>query len=157
MTGDHAATARSVADALGVKDVRAELLPPDKARAVADIQAAGAEACMVGDGVNDAVALKTASVGVAMGGAGSDIAVEAADIALVGDDLGRLAYLKRLSVACVNTIRFNIALSMCVNAVAIACSVAGVLTPVTGALVHNCGSVLVVLNSALLYDRRFKA
>lgn len=157
MTGDHAATARHVAKELGIDDVRAELLPQEKAAAVEEIESGGEPACMVGDGVNDAVALKTASVGIAMGGAGSDIAVEAADIALVGDDLGKLAYLKRLSNACVSLIKFNICLSMSVNAVAIVCSVLGVLTPVTGAIVHNCGSVFVVLNAALLYDRKFRS
>ena len=92
-----------------------------------------------------------------MGGAGSDIAVEAADIALVGDDLSKLAYLKRLSVACVKLIKLNITISMTINACAIVCSILGVLGPVSGALVHNVGSVLVVLNGALLYDRKFHA
>lgn len=155
LTGDHEATAESVAKELGIEDVRAGLLPSGKASAIEEIERGGAVACMVGDGVNDAVALKTASVGIAMGGAGSDIAVEAADIALVGDDIGKLPYLKRLSVACIRLIRFNIALSMAINAIAVACSILGILTPVTGALVHNCGSVFVVLNAALLYDRNY--
>lgn len=157
LTGDHAATAACVARELGVGEVKAELLPEDKAKAVAAIEADGRRCCMVGDGVNDAVALKTAHVGIAMGGAGSDIAVEAADIALVGDDISKIAYLKRLSVACVKLIKFNIALSMAINAVAILLSVLGVLGPVSGALVHNVGSVLVVLNGALLYDRKFRS
>lgn len=157
LTGDHAATAACVARELGVDEVKAELLPEDKAKAVAAIEADGRRCCMVGDGVNDAVALKTAHVGIAMGGAGSDIAVEAADIALVGDDISKIAYLKRLSVACVKLIKFNIALSMSINAVAILLSVLGVLGPVSGALVHNVGSVLVVLNGALLYDRKFRS
>ncbi len=155
LTGDHAATAAAVARELGMAEVKAELLPEQKAAAVEAIQGGGRLACMVGDGVNDSVALKTAHVGIAMGGAGSDIAVEAADIALVGDDLSKLAYLKRLSVGCVNIIKANITLSMCLNAVAITLSVLGILTPVTGALVHNAGSVLVVTNAALLYDRKF--
>lgn len=155
LTGDHAATAAAVAWELGVAEVKADLLPEQKAAAVEAVQAGGRLACMVGDGVNDAVALKTAHVGIAMGGAGSDIAVEAADIALVGDDLSKLAYLKRLSVGCVKIIKTNISLSMCLNAVAITLSVLGILTPVTGALVHNAGSVLVVTNAALLYDRKF--
>lgn len=156
LTGDHAATANSVARTLGVADVKAELLPQEKATVLRDYESAGLSTCMVGDGVNDAVALKMATVGIAMGGAGSDIAVEAADIALVGDDLTKIAYLKRLSVACVKLIKFNITLSMCINACAIVCSILGVLGPVSGALVHNVGSVLVVLNGALLYDRKFR-
>ena len=156
LTGDHAATARSVADALGIAEVKAELLPADKAKAIEKIEQGGRRCCMVGDGVNDAVALKTAYVGIAMGGAGSDIAVEAADIALVGDDLSKIGYLKRLSVACVRLIKTNIAISMTINACAITCSVLGLLGPVSGALVHNLGSVLVVLNGAMLYDRKFR-
>ena len=96
------------------------------------------------------------SVGVAMGGTGSDIAVDAADIALVGDDLTLIPYLKRLSIGCMRIIRMNIMISLVINACAILCSVLGALTPVTGALVHNAGSVLVVVNAALLYDRSFR-
>lgn len=155
LTGDHAASAAFVANALGIDDVRADLLPAGKSDAIVAIEAAGERVCMVGDGVNDAPALKTATVGIAMGGMGSDIAVEAADIALVGDDLGKITYLKRLSNACVRLIKFNIALSMIINACAITLSILGLLTPVTGALVHNLGSSLVVLNAALLYDRKF--
>ena len=155
LTGDNARTAAHVARELGLAQVKAELLPEDKASAIGDLQRRGARCCMVGDGVNDAVALKTAHVGIAMGGAGSDIAVEAADIALVGDDLSKIAYLKRLSAACVRLIKINISISMTVNAIAIVCSMLGLLGPVTGALVHNVGSVLVVLNGALLYDRKF--
>ncbi len=157
LTGDHTGTAAAVAASLEVSDVRAGLLPEQKAAAIEEMQRCGREVCMVGDGVNDAVALKTADVGIAMGGMGSDIAVEAADIALVGDDLSKLAYLKRLSAACVRLIKLNIAISMCINAAAITLSVLGVLTPVTGALVHNAGSVLVVMNAALLYDRNYLA
>lgn len=157
LTGDHASTARSVADALGIEDVRAELLPSGKAEAIARIQSEGSHAAMVGDGVNDALALETATVGIAMGGAGCDIAVEAADIALIGDNLAKIPYLKRLSDGCVKIIKFNITLSMSINFVAIVLSALGMLTPVTGALVHNLGSVMVVLNAALLYDRNYGA
>lgn len=157
LTGDNAATATSVAMGLGIVNVKAGLLPEKKSDVIAEIRRGGHFVCMVGDGVNDAVALKTADVGIAMGGAGSDIAVEAADIALIGDDLSKLAYLKRLSVGCVRLIKTNIAISMSINAVAIALSIFGLLTPVTGALVHNAGSVLVVLNAALLYDRNYRS
>ncbi len=100
-------------------------------------------------------ALKTADVGVAMGTMGSDIAVEAADIALVTDDIAKVPYLKWLSNTTVKTIKGGIALSMGINLVAVILSVAGYLTPVTGALVHNAGSCFVVLLATLLYDRKY--
>ncbi|QIB70171.1 cation-translocating P-type ATPase [Aminipila butyrica] len=155
LTGDHAQTAHYFAEKAGIQMVQAELLPEGKVQAIAQLEQEGHLVCMIGDGVNDAPALKTASVGVAMGGAGSDIAVEAADIALIGDDIQKLPYLKKLSSATLRTIKFNISLSMVINFFAIILSVAGVLNPITGALVHNAGSVLVVLNAALLYDRKF--
>lgn len=155
-TGDHAQTARYFADQAGILEVKSELLPGEKAKAVEVLQAGGSLVCMIGDGVNDAPALKTAAVGVAMGSMGSDIAVEAADIALIGDDISKIPYLKRLSDATVHTIQLSIALSMCINFIAVSLSVAGVLTPTTGALVHNAGSCFVVLIAALLYDRKFE-
>ena len=156
LTGDHAQTARGVAAAAGIEEFRAELLPEEKVAAIRTLEHQNRSVAMVGDGVNDAPALKTATVGIAMGGMGSAITVEAADIALMSDDIERIPYLKRLSNATIATIKFNITLSMLINLAAITLSVQGLLTPVTGALVHNAGSVLVVLNAALLYDRKFK-
>ena len=155
LTGDHKETADYFASKVGIKDVRGELLPEDKLTAIEDIKKSGRQVCMIGDGVNDAPALKASDVSVAMGTMGSDVAIDAADVALLGDDIGKIPYLKRLSNSTLFTIRFNIALSMCINAVAIVCSVLGLLNPVTGAIVHNAGSCLVVLNAALLYDRKF--
>ena len=156
LTGDHKQSAEYFAKQAGIKDVHAGLLPEQKVSEITALQAAGKTVCMIGDGVNDAPALKTADVGVAMGAMGSDIAVEASDIALMSDDITKIPYLKRLSDACVKTIKFSISLSLCINFAAITCSLLGWLTPTTGALVHNCGSCLVVLIAALLYDRKFE-
>lgn len=136
LTGDNEKTADYFASQVGIRQVRAQLLPEEKVSSITAIQNEGKEVCMIGDGVNDAPALKTASVGVAMGGLGSDIAVEAADIVLMSDDISKLPYLKRLSNATVKTIKFSIGLSMCINFFAVACSVLGILNPTTGALVH---------------------
>ncbi len=155
LTGDHAQTADFFAAQVGINDIHSELLPEHKVERIQAMQKAGRNVCMIGDGVNDAPALKTASVGVAMGSMGSDIAIEAADIALVGDDIAKIPYLKRLSNATVKLIKTNIAMSMAINFVAIILSVLGILGPISGALVHNAGSVLVVLNAALLYDRKY--
>ena len=155
LTGDNPQTAAHFAAQAGITAVHAGLLPAEKVRHLEQLQADGHTVCMIGDGVNDAPALKTADVGVAMGSMGSDIAVEAADIALMSDDISKIPYLKRLSNATVATIKLSITLSMCINAAAIALSLLELLTPTTGALVHNAGSCLVVLIAALLYDRKF--
>lgn len=156
LTGDNKHAAHFFASRVGISEYYAELLPEDKVESLARLQQQGRSVCMIGDGVNDAPALKTARVGVAMGSMGSDIAVDAADIALMSDDLSKIPYLKRLSHATMNTIRFSITLSMCINFLAVTLSVLGLLNPTTGALVHNAGSCCVVLIAALLYDRKFE-
>ena len=155
LTGDHATAARFFASQVGIDDVRADLLPEEKVGIVNELKRTG-KVCMIGDGVNDAPALKAADVGVAMGAMGSDIAVDAADVALMTDDISKLPYLKWLSNATVKTIRTAITLSMCINFAAVTLSVLGVLNPTTGALVHNAGSCFVVLLAALLYDRKYR-
>ena len=154
LTGDNKNAAAYFAAQSGVSQVKAELLPQQKVEAVETLKKDGSIVCMLGDGVNDAPALKTADIGVAMGATGTDIAVEAADAVLMKDDLKHLVYLKKLAKVTLSTIKFNITASMCINALAVTLSCFGVLNPVTGALVHNAGSTLVVLNAALLYDRK---
>ena len=156
LTGDHQKTADYFAKQVGISGVRAELLPEEKVQNIEKLQKENHTVCMIGDGVNDAPALKTADVSVAMGSVGSDIAVDAAEVALMSDDISKIPYLKRLSNATVRTIKASITLSMCINFVAIVLSLMEVLTPTTGALVHNAGSCFVVLIAALLYDRKFE-
>lgn len=156
LTGDNRKTAKYFAMQTGITNVKADLLPEEKVQSISEMQQQGNTVCMIGDGVNDAPALKLADVGVAMGSMGSDIAVEAADIALMHDDISKIPYLKRLAKATVATIRLSISLSMCINFVAVTCSVLGILNPTTGALVHNAGSCFVVLIATLLYDRKFE-
>lgn len=155
LTGDNKRTAEYFAAKAGISEVYAELLPDKKVETIQHLQSAAGKVCMIGDGVNDAPALKVAEVGVAMGNMGSDIAVDAADIALMSDDISKVPYLKRLSNATVKTIKLSITMSMLINFVAIILSVTGILNPTTGALVHNAGSCFVVLIAALLYDRKF--
>ena len=150
LTGDHENAARTIAGELHIRQVQANCLPEDKMRWIADKQQKQESVCMMGDGVNDAPALKKANVGIAMGGIGSDIAVDAADIALVDDEVKELPHLLGLSKRMMVTIKCNLTFSMSLNFLAIILAMTGILNPVVGALVHNAGSVLVILNSAWL-------
>ncbi len=154
LTGDHALAARPMAEQVGIEEVHASLLPAEKLALIAEREAEGSPVCMLGDGINDAPALKQAYIGIAMGGTGSELSQDAADITLMHHDLGCVPYIKRLANATLRTIRFNLTLSLLLNAVAITLSMLALLGPVSGALVHNAGSFLVVLNAALLYERK---
>lgn len=154
LTGDNKNTAEYFAGCADIKAVYAELLPEEKVEIVSKLQNGGNTVCMIGDGVNDAPALKTADVGIAMGAMGSDIAVESADITLIGDDISKIVYIKQLSNETVKTIKLSISLSLIINFLAIVLSFMGILTPTTGALVHNAGSIFVVLIAARLYERK---
>lgn len=156
LTGDNAITAEFFAKQIGVDAVHAELLPEEKVQKVQELQKQGKSVCMIGDGINDAPALKFADVGVAMGQAGSDISIEAADIALIGEDLNKIAYLKKLSNATVFSIKLNIAIALGINCIAMILGIFGIIGPVIGALTHNGGSILVVLNAARLYDKKIR-
>ncbi len=156
LTGDHESAAKTIAETLSIREVRANCLPEDKLRYIGEYQAKGMPVCMIGDGVNDAPALKKADVGIAMGGVGSDIAVDAADIALVDDEVKELPHLIALSKRMMTTIKLNMTFSMTLNFIAIMLAITGILNPVVGALVHNAGSVLVITNSAFLLKWRKK-
>lgn len=150
LTGDNSRAASRIAAEAGIGDVKAECRPEDKMSEIDLLQSKGRRVCMVGDGVNDAPALKKAWVGIAMGATGSDMAAEASDIVLVKDGLDAIPHLAGISRRMMAKVRLNIGFSLCWNALAVAMSMAALLTPVTGALVHNIGSVFVVVNSALL-------
>ena len=154
LTGDSEAPARAIAAQAGIDEVRYSLLPEDKQAVVRTFTEQGKRLAMIGDGVNDALALKSAYAGIAMGGIGSDIAVESADAVLVEDDIRRLPYLFALMKKVIGNIRQNIILSLLINFSAVLLSAFGLLNPVTGALVHNGGSVLVVVNAARLLRER---
>lgn len=156
LTGDHENAADSIAKQLHIREVHAGCLPEDKLKWIDRYQKKKEFVCMIGDGVNDAPALKKADVGIAMGGVGSDIAVDAADIALVDDEVRELPHLLALSRRMMITIKCNLTFSMCLNFIAIILAITGILNPVVGALVHNAGSVFVIINSALLLKWRKK-
>ena len=156
LTGDNERAAAHIAGELSIGEYRSGCLPEDKLNWIDQAQRAGTQVCMVGDGINDAPALKKAFVGIAMGGVGSDIAVDAADIALVNDDIKELPHLIALSRRMMSTIRLNLTFSMALNFAAIVLAMTGILNPVVGALVHNAGSVAVILNSSLLLKWRKK-
>lgn len=156
LTGDHGNAASAIGKALEINDIHADCLPEDKLLHIEEYRRGGNSVCMIGDGINDAPALKKADVGIAMGGVGSDIAVDAADIALVRDEIKELPHLFALSGRMMTTIKANMIFSMALNFLAIILAMTGVLNPVAGALVHNAGSVLVIINSALLLRWRKK-
>lgn len=150
LTGDNPEAAKAIARAAHIQDIHADCRPENKIEQIERYRKKGERICMIGDGINDAPALKKADVGIAMGGIGSDIAIEAADIVQENDDIGELPHLTALSRRMMKTIRFNIAFSMGLNFLAVILAINGTLGPVVGALVHNGGSFLVILNSALL-------
>ena len=157
LTGDNKYAATHIANQVGIEEVKSECFPQDKLKLIEDYQNKEKDLiCMVGDGINDAPALKTAYVGIAMGGMGSDIAVDAADIVLVRDDINNLPHLLKLSKHMMKIIKINLTFSILLNFAAVILAMTGILNPVLGALVHNAGSVVVIINSALLlnYDKR---
>lgn len=156
LTGDNKNAANNIAEKLNIEEVHSDCMPEDKLNIINDYQLKNQLVCMIGDGINDAPALKKAAVGIAMGGIGSDIAIDAADIALVDDEVKELPHLLGISKSMMKTIKFNLSFSMLLNFAAILLAITGILNPVVGALVHNAGSVFVIINSALLLKWRKK-
>ena len=150
LTGDNERAAAAVAQSLAIEEVHAHLLPEDKLAAIEKLAKDGSPTAMIGDGINDAPALKRAFVGIAMGRSGDGIAAEAADIAITQGSVEELSHLFALSRHLMKTIRRNIAFSLALNFLAIALAVTGEIGPVLGALIHNTGSILVIISSALL-------
>lgn len=150
VSGDHERAARLVSEAVGLTDCWAELKPQQKTEVVRDLQAGQKVVVFVGDGINDAPALAIADVGIAMGAAGTDVALETADIVLMRDDIARIPFLVHLGRRMLTVIKWNIAFGLVFNALAVLASGGGYLTPIMGAIVHNIGSVLVVLSSATM-------
>ena len=156
LTGDGEKAAGSVAGRAGIEEVCSECLPEDKLKIIDGYQEKGENVCMIGDGINDAPALKKSFVGIAMGGIGSDIAVDAADIVLIDDEIKELPHLVSLAKRMMTTIKLNLSFSMGLNFAAVILAITGILNPVVGALVHNAGSVIVIINSSLLLKWRKK-
>lgn len=156
LTGDNENVAHTIGSTLEIREIYANCLPEDKLKYIETCQKNNFAVCMIGDGVNDAPALKKANVGIAMGGVGSDIAVDAADIVLIDDEIKELPHLLALSKRMMGTIKWNLTFSMALNFLAIALAITGLLGPVIGALVHNAGSVLVIINSAFLLRWKYK-
>jgi Cd2+/Zn2+-exporting ATPase len=148
LTGDHEAAARTLAEAVGADEYRASLLPGDKATAVEELRRAYGALAMVGDGVNDAPALASADVGIAMGVAGTDVALETADVALMADELAKIPYTLRLSRATTRNIRANIAFSLAIKGVFLVMAIAGSAT-LWMAVLADMGASLVVIGNAL--------
>lgn len=154
LTGDNPFIAARVAKMTGIKKYFAGLLPAQKLELVRQMQQSGCKVAVVGDGVNDAPSLAAADIGIAMGVMGTDAAIDAADIALMGDDITKVPFLLGLGKLTVRTINFNIFFALAFNAMALAASGAGLLNPVTGAIAHNIGSIVVIANSAWLLKRQ---
>ena len=148
LTGDNIGTARAVADQLGIDEFHAELLPDDKVRIVRELEASGERVAFVGDGVNDAPALATATVGLAMGAAGTDVALETADIALMGDDLTRLPFALGLSRRTLRIIKQNIWFSIAIKGVFLVLALFGWAT-LWMAVASDMGASLLVIANGL--------
>ena len=150
LTGDNERTARAIAKEAGIDEYRSQLLPEEKVEAVKELQRAYGRVAMVGDGINDAPAMATADVGIAMGAAGTDIAIETGDLALMSDDLSKLAYAISLSRGSINNIKQNILASLVLVAFLVPAALAGWLNLVPGLLINEISALIVIANGLRL-------
>lgn len=150
LTGDNDNVAKDIANQVGLTDVRAELLPEDKLEAIKTLEKQYGSIAMIGDGVNDAPALATATVGIAMGGAGTAVALETADVALMGDDLSKLPFAVGLSRASKRIIKQNLIISLGVIGLLIVSSVIGIVQLSGAVILHEGSAIIVVLNAIRL-------
>ena len=155
LTGDNKKTADAIAKQVKVRNVKSECLPEDKVNYIKKEQIKGNKVAMIGDGVNDAASLKKANVGIAMGSIGSDVSVEASDIALIKDNIEDIPHLIGIARKTIKSINISIAFALILNITAMGLAIFGLLKPVEGALIHNIGSVAVILYSATLIKYRF--
>ena len=157
LTGDNVSTAKAIAAELGIDEVRADLMPEDKVSAIADLQAQGHRVAMVGDGINDAPALAKANVGIAMGGGGTQAALAAADIALMTDDLGKIAAARAIARRAYRTVQENLFVGVgVVHVLGITAALLGWIGPIQAAIIHLGPDVLVFVNSVKLLRIRIK-
>jgi Cd2+/Zn2+-exporting ATPase len=157
LTGDNQKVAQAISEGAGLDEIVAELLPEEKLDYIKKLKSEGEKVAMVGDGINDAPSLVEADVGIAMGVIGADAAIEAADIALTGDDLNKASEAIALSRKTVSIIKQSIFISIAINGVALILASTGNIGPVIGAIVHNIGSVVVVGNSSRLISYKYKS
>ena len=150
LTGDNEKTANLIAKEVKLRNVRANCLPQDKTEYIKEEQILGHKVAMIGDGINDAPSLKKANVGIAMGKIGSDVSIEAANIALIKDNIEDIPHLIGISRKTIRTISISIAFALTLNLIAMALAILGALNPIEGALIHNIGSVIVIVYSSTL-------
>ena len=150
LTGDNKNAAEHIASNVGINDLKYNCLPEDKISKIREFQSTNKKVAMIGDGINDAPALRQADIGISMGGVGSDISIEASDVCLVSDDIKNIPHLLALSRKTIRTINIGIGFALGLNIIATALAAFGYLGPIGGAFVHNIGSVIVIIYSSLL-------
>ena len=152
LTGDNEETGSFIAHKVKVSNAKFNCLPEDKSEYIKQEQLKDNKVAMIGDGINDAPSLKKANVGIAMGNIGSDVSIEAANIALINDNISDTPHLIAIARKTLKTININIAFSLGLNILAMILAILGILDPIAGALVHNIGSVIVIIYSSMLIN-----